>query len=341
MNLGHPCLATTALSTKSLHQAGTSLIEFSVVAVPLLLLGMGSIEISQWFFTKQAISLALLEAGRAAIVKNAHPHSIESAFELAMQPLFTGNTKLTSTDRLRAALLQRQLKTAGAPPWQIEVLSPTSTDFADFHQAQLQVQGATGLAVINNHYLAEQDQRLRQLGWQAGQGPQSGHSIFQANTLVLRLSWLHQPVVPGVSGLMRMLGNAEGSYSQRAMALGGYLPIKQELALVMQSHPVNWPASISGKVVGPLSATVSGSATSYSCTGMWCISPLPQQATPTNSNNPTTNDETGYGGGNPAGSEPHWPPPGSVTPQHPELPADPLIVDPNHPACGISMCCVG
>lgn len=333
MHTGYPYPATAF--PKSSLQAGTSLIEFSVVAVPLLLLGMGSIEITQWFFTKQAISLALLEAGRAAIVRHAHPHTIESAFERAMEPLFMGNASVTAADHLQAALQQRQTQIQGAAPWQIEVLSPTSADFADFHHPQLQVAGATGLAIINNHYLTEQDQRLRTLGWTDGLGSLSGHSVFQANTLVLRLSWLHQPIVPGVSGLMRMLGNAQGSYSQRAMALGGYLPIKQEVALVMQSHPVNWPAATSGKVIAPETASVASSAKINACKGMWCIAPLPHQAAPT-SINPPAGADPGLSGGTEGQQAPgHLP----ATP--PESSPDPLAVQPDHPACGVSMCCVG
>src|SRR3546814_2801513 len=65
------------LAAQRYGQAGASLIEFSVVAVPILLLGLGSVDIASWFFTRQAVSLALLEAGRAGIVSHAHPQRSE------------------------------------------------------------------------------------------------------------------------------------------------------------------------------------------------------------------------------------------------------------------------
>lgn len=317
------------------RQSGASLVEFSIVIVPVLLAGLGIVEIAQWFFTKQAVSLALLEAGRAASVDHANPKTIELAFERAMQPLFTSSSGQPASTRLHAALQQRQLAT-GAAPWQIEVLSPSAAAFNDFSQPGLQVKGAQGLAAINNHYLAEQHERLHQQGMLNGLGPQSKLTIFQANTLVLRVSWLHQPLVPGVSGLLRMLGKPHGSYSQHAMATGGYLPIKQELALVMQSHPANWPALANGKVTGPeiIGAVATDNTPIDPCVGIWCVRDW--QSTSDSANNAP-------GGPGPAPdtrTPPSAQPPGIPLDQDGSVPPSGLPnLDPADPACGISLCC--
>src|SRR3546814_2598669 len=42
---------------KHVQQAGAGLIEFSIVAVPILLLGLGSIEVAHWLLTRQVVSL--------------------------------------------------------------------------------------------------------------------------------------------------------------------------------------------------------------------------------------------------------------------------------------------
>lgn len=323
-------------------QRGTSLIEFTIVAVPLLLLGLGALEAALWFFTKQAISLALLQAGRAAIVDHANPRTIEAAFEQAMLPLYSATKPSSAQLRLQAALAQRTRLT-GSAPWQIQRLSPTSAAFLDFGDPKLQVAGATGLAVINNNYLAEQHGRHQHGDHHHSRGSLSGLTIFQANTLVLRLHWLHQPVVPGISALLRLLGNPEGSYSQRAMALGGYLPLSQDISLVMQSHPVNWPALANGKVIGqealPSPASdVANDLAGPLCTGsIWCM------RAPMAWGLPSRPDAGGVGSSTP----PTSPTPPDGTQPAPDSVIGDLTPDmdapkpgPDDMACGISLCCV-
>ncbi|SHI28061.1 hypothetical protein SAMN04488135_11915 [Pollutimonas bauzanensis] len=287
------------------------MVELSVAAIPLLLLGLGSIEAAQWFFAKQAASLALLEAGRAAITAHARPEVIETAFEQALTPLFAAGQGGGARQRLARALEQRSQAT-GAAPWRIEVLSPPAQAFLDFSDPTLAIARATGLAAINNNYLAEQDQRLRE-GPGGGLGAQSGLSILQANTLVLRLTYLHEPVLPGMKGLMRLLGAGGGSYGRQAMARGGYLPVMQEIALVMQSHPVNWPLPAAGKVVGPQAAPGAPPLPAASCQGLWCAGRRPAgippgAAAPAAATPEPAVQDAAWPDADPGGLLPPWPP---------------------------------
>jgi hypothetical protein len=307
-------------------QTGASLVEFSIVAIPILLLGLGSIEIAQWFFYKQAISLALVEAGRAAIVDHAHPLTIESAFEDAMLPVFVSVTRPLSRQRLQHALDERLDKTR-APPWRIEILSPSRAAFHDFAAPTLAIAQQTGLPAINNAYLAEQDAAKQAQGWPLGIGPQSKHGIWYANTLVLRLTWLHEPMLPVAKGLIRLLGDQHGSYGEQAMARGGYLPLTQEVALVMQSHPVYWPLSGSGKVVRAAATTLPSPAAPAPPTPLPALAPRPGEAPP---QHPPMPEPTSV----PVA------PPLSSTPTHAETwPATDLVATPNDPACGVVLCC--
>ncbi|RTZ42529.1 pilus assembly protein [Candidimonas sp. SYP-B2681] len=322
---------------KPARQSGASLIEFSVVSVPILLLGLGSIEITQWFFHKQAVSLALLEAGRAAITQHANPATIEAAFEHGLLPLVPATKANTARQRLDAALNQRRQAT-GAAPWRIEVISPPASAFTDFHDPSLSIMQQTGLPAINNNYIAEQDQRKRSQGWPDGRGPESGMTILQANTLVLRLTYLHEPVLPGMKGLIRKLGTPNKSYATHAMALGGYLPIVQDVALVMQSHPVNWPLpSRNGKIVGQQAQPHTAAAPAPSCHGLWCLN-HPQAAVHTASPSPSAGAEAPT-----ASARPSTP---SVTAQRVESPpwghgnnVGGLTTAPDDPACGVILCC--
>lgn len=315
-------------------QSGVSLVEFSIVAIPILLLGLGGIEIAQWFFHKQAISLALVEAGRSAIVDHAHPLTIESAFEDAMLPLFVSSTKPLSRRRLHLALAERRAKTSAAP-WRIEILSPSPAAFQDFSTPALEIAQQTGLPAISNAYLAEQDAGKHAQGWARGAGPQSGQTIWDANTLVLRLTWLHEPLLPLTKGLIRLLGDHHGSYGRQAMARGGYLPLTQEVALVMQSHPVYWPLPGSGKVIRTATTKI----------------PSPEPPTLTQTPTPTQIPSP------PATSQPvevppqHPPPPqtflpletaaalGAPTQADGTWPTSNLVVAPDDPACGVVLCC--
>src|SRR5690606_19016927 len=106
----------------SRRQFGSSAIEFTLVAVPILLVGMGTLELGRWFFVKQALSLALLEAGRAAFVDHARPSTIESAIEHALLPLYPATESQSAVQRLQQAF-DRRRSIAGTPPWIITVRS--------------------------------------------------------------------------------------------------------------------------------------------------------------------------------------------------------------------------
>jgi hypothetical protein len=309
------------------RQSGASLIEFSIVAVPILLAGLGSVDVAAWLFTRQAATLALLEAGRAGIVGHAHPDAMIQAFEQALLPLFPATSRQASRQKLDNALYKRAMQT-GKAPWQIEILSPTPDAYRDFADSSVRVQGQGALAAINNSYQQEQDLKLRAQGWTHGLGPASGASVFQANTLVLRLTYLYEPALPGMKSLMRLLGRENGSYRRHALARG-YLPMVREIALGMQSHPVDWPLPPSGKIVRSHSAPPAQWPEPPGCIGTHC-------------GDPASPGLAGQAPGLPLA--PAYPDPGGVP--HPDNPAagappgsEHLAVSPNDPACGIVLCC--
>jgi hypothetical protein len=325
--------------------AGTSLIEFSVAAVPILLVGLGCIEIAQWFYIKQALSLALLQAARAGITQHASPQAIQDAFEQALRPLYPPTGQLSSEQRMQRAFLQRRQKT-GSPPWRIEVLSPPPLAFDDFADKSLAIGQQTGRAAINNNYQAEQDQRFRAQGWTNGAGPKSGLSIYQANYLRLRLTYLHEPLLPGMPALIRLLGSDAAGYAGQAMAQG-YLPLNQEIQLTMQSHPVDWPALANGQVIRQASGSIGAVRSLQPCHGLWCFN---QGLTPGSVNGDVKIDSNLPDGSNPAGTVDSL---GQLADQPADRPISPappdplpgaspptLDVAPDDPACGVSLCCI-
>lgn len=223
-------------------QTGASLVEFTIIAIPILILLLGSIETSQWYFTRQALSLALLEAGRSATTNNNHPQHIIDSFEKHLQPLFTGsNNKPSNNSHLRLhKALNKRIQDVNQAPWQIKVISPSGAAFIDFKDNRIKNSQFNGYTVINNDYL--------ELQYKNGLGQTSKQDIFQANTLTLSLTWQHKPVLPLIKPILKILGNKNGDYKQKAL-YSGYLPMQREINLMMQTHPVQWPSDPSGKVI--------------------------------------------------------------------------------------------
>ncbi|HEU0196983.1 MAG TPA: TadE family protein [Nevskiaceae bacterium] len=306
------------------------MIEFAITAVPVLLVGLGGTELARWFYMKQALSLALLEAARAGITQHARPQAIKEAFDVALRPLYPSSRLRTAAERVRQALDKRH-RVIGQAPWRIRVTDPTAGAFTDFADPSLSAGLHTTQRIINNNYQKEQHTARLAAGWVGGMGPTSGLTIYEANTLTLELTYPVKPLVPGLRPLLRLLGSGSGYYAQRLLA-GGYLPVTQEIHLTMQSHPMEWPDLPDGTVVHGEPAALSGVPPvgfDTPCHGIWCLDATPSghAAGPVAPPNPSTvaNPE-GLPGG-PNGSS------GGAT--------DALATPPGDPACGLTLCCIG
>ncbi|OZI23421.1 hypothetical protein CAL26_08190 [Bordetella genomosp. 9] len=232
------------ISRAAARQRGAAIVAFTVSALPLLFCGLLVVEAARWHMTRQMLDLALLEAARAGATGHARPATIEQAFETALLPLFhPPGRHRDPRARMRASFLHVTQQT-GAPPWRIDVTSPSVGAYADFGDASLRIPAARGLPTIRNDYQAEQHLRRRRMGWPGGRGPRSGQTVFEANMLRLRLAYAHAPWVPGVRALLRRLAALRGSGDPAARA--GMLVMEMEMALPMQSHPVLWHASAAG-----------------------------------------------------------------------------------------------
>jgi len=306
-------------------QHGVAMLEFLIVALPLLAVGLGTVEFAHWQLTRQALDHALMEATREGAVTHADPAAMRRRFDAALLPLFGGGTDEASLAATQARMQARAASIAadaGAPAMRLDVLGPGAKSFSDFADAAL---GARfGRRAINNDYLAEAHARDLARGWPAGRGPTSGQDRFEANTLRVRLTYLHVPLLPGVRTLLAALsdapadsvpGAAGGLDTARAGARAGMLAITREASVLMQSHVVEWSEAsyrtawgaarvqdaplASGGIGGVGDA---GGALPGTCPGGACA--------------------PGAGGTAP------WTPPGS-----------PGVVQPGDPACGISVCC--
>ena len=229
-------------------QSGQGSVEFLLAAIPVLLLGLGSIEALHWHFSRQAVSLALAQAARVAVTSHADPQRLDEAFSEALLPLYAGRDKPTARARLALRMARREEAT-GLPAWSLRIISPSQTSFMDFRSVNPDLPHEAGVPVIDNDYILEQHERRVLEGWPDGRGPNSGQTALEANTLVVHLTWLHEPLLPGVRRLMQQIAPTDGRYGSLAMRRAGFLPMRRELAMVMQSHPIAWRMPPHGRVV--------------------------------------------------------------------------------------------
>jgi hypothetical protein len=208
-----------------------------------MLAGLMVIEVAQWHMTRQVLSVALLEAARVGATAHGNPGLIERTFENALVPLFQPTGAYPHPQARMQATFRALTQRTKLLPWRIEVLQPADTAFADFTDTTLQVPQARGRRIIRNDYQAEHHLYRQKMGWHQGRGPRSGLTIFDANTLHLRLTYLHQPLTPGARKILQWLGSIPQTHTETAQF--GLLKIVLNMTLTMQSHPVDWLSATS------------------------------------------------------------------------------------------------
>lgn len=218
--------------------------------------------------------------------------------------------------------------------------SPRQAHFADFAVA-----GAEG-PVLPDTYQAERHRAHEAQGWPGGRGPASGDTVFTANTLVLDVTYLHAPLVPGMGALLRALGRAApAGLAGDGMRRAGLLPMTVRVSLPMQT-----PAreGIAGAVIRPRPGVPDGTpprppgagGDALACAGLWCT---PARAGGTGGAPPTPpGGSTGGSPGSSAGGSPGLPPT-SPSPSPAPTPTLPPDAGPGLPGtedgCGVILCC--
>src|SRR5690606_12121852 len=143
---------------------------------------------------------------------------------------------------------------------------------------------SNGVRTINHAYQSLQHQRALNAGLPGGRGHTSGDTVFGANTLSLRLTYLHVPLVPGLRAMLRHLGSTlpDTGFAAQAMRDAGVLPIRQTVSLAMQSSPweqehdsIRAPAAR----LPARSPAAASSTQAYAspCLGLWCDTAWPGQ----------------------------------------------------------------
>ncbi len=173
-------------------------------------------------------------------VTGAHPEKIEQAFSAAILPLFAPPGKHDSPAIRRDASARAIARETGLSPWKIETLNPGLAVFTDFAETDLSKK--FGRLVLRNDYLSEQHQTHIRQGRPGGLGPNSGRTVFEANTLRLQLSLLYRPRTPGIAFVLKKLSRHRTDRTGIAWQKG-YLVAELITEVMMQSHAQLWSES--------------------------------------------------------------------------------------------------
>ena len=147
------------------------MLEFSLVAVPLLLLSVLMMEAAHWHVVRQLAYVALLDSARAGATQNGRRDVMEQAFAQAFLPRFVYAGE-PAPERQRRAWSRIQRLT-NMPAWWIEMLQPD-----DVHRLQ------TRLVYLHEPLTPLTRALLRQIA------PSMGGCVYQAmrqGFLVMRL----------------------------------------------------------------------------------------------------------------------------------------------------------
>ncbi|CAM3957718.1 TadE-like domain-containing protein [Bordetella tumulicola] len=209
------------------RETGAAMIEFGLLALPLLLMSLLIIEAAHWQLVRQLAYVALLDGARAGATQHGRPSAIEQAFAHAFLPRFIhAGSNARETQRRNWERIQQR---TDMPAWKIEVLQPDEAAFRIHAQPGLRIPGVTGRLVINNDFQAEQHART----------PATHPDIFEANTLHVRLTYLHEPLTPLVRTLLRRIAGPTDNCARQAWS-HGLLAMRLALRVEMHSHPVAW-----------------------------------------------------------------------------------------------------
>lgn len=230
------------------------MLEFTVVAPLITLMGLAILQYGLLFFSRNQINHASFMAARAGSVTHARPGDIRQAYLRAMVPLYGGGTSTAELARAKAravADLQGNLR--------IDLINPTRESFDDWSEPYLEQK--YGARAIPNAGQAARDKRP---------GSRSGQSVQDANLIKIRVTHGYELKIPLVRGIYRhylhWLDDGSDPFHTDLIARGR-LPVIAQATLHMQSDAIESDATVSVASTDSGSGNASGSSTDGSASG--------------------------------------------------------------------------
>ncbi|MBB4842635.1 hypothetical protein HNP55_001150 [Paucibacter oligotrophus] len=203
------------------------MVEFLLVGAVITALGLGLLQYSLLFHSKNIVNHATFMAARAGAIGHAQQSKIRDALEKNLLPLYGGGQTAAEL-----AIAYGKAKADAATNLSIELLSPTKESFDDFADPELKDSVGAGKRVIPNRGLAFQDAVLK---------THSGQTLHDANQIKLRVVYGYKPAVPFVDrmmlAVMRQFSGAAEPFHQALLARGR-IPIVVHVTQQMLSDAI-------------------------------------------------------------------------------------------------------
>lgn len=210
------------------RQRGAAMVEFVVIGPVITLLGLATMQSAMLFFAKNQVNHASFMAARAGATDHANLDSVQTAFTLALAPLFA---KGTGAQDVAAAVASAGADLAGSV--RIELINPTKESFSDWNDPDLQTVLKTGAQrVIPNSGQAFRNQDVRAA---------SGQTIQDANLIKLRITYGYAPKVPLMKSIFSTyltLFDSNSDSFHSALVAAGRVPMVSNVTLHMQSDAI-------------------------------------------------------------------------------------------------------
>ncbi|WP_413897719.1 TadE/TadG family type IV pilus assembly protein [Rhodoferax sp.] len=221
------------------RQRGATLVEFVVVVPTLLFLLMNLIQYGLLYHTKGQLNYAAFEAARVGSTANADPAKIRAAFTRAMTGYHGGGT---SNAELGASYAKSAAEAAFA---RIEILSPTTQSFDDYHSPALADKLKLAARVIPNSNLAFLTCPVDVSGCKSDpKANASGQTLLDANLLKLRITYGIAPrkQIPLAGRFMNwalsVLHKDDADAFRAALVKAGRIPVVSHTVMRMQSPAI-------------------------------------------------------------------------------------------------------
>jgi hypothetical protein len=254
---------------------GAAMVEFTVVAPIITLLGLLVLQWALLANARQQIDHATFMAARAGSTGHANPDTMQQAYVRNLLPLYGGghDSATLARSHARARLETEQFS-------RLRVLNPTRESFDDWHDSALGQR-------YGRRAIPQSQLPFRPL---TAPGARSGQTLHDANLLKLWVTHGYSLNVP-LAGrliifLLRWTDDGQDAFFSALLA-DGRLPLHSHVVLHMQSDALEpeWSASTPGVgPAGPLTPTPgtpgSSERTPPRCLTSGCtviVSPLPPE----------------------------------------------------------------
>lgn len=217
---------------KRIPQRGASMIEFTVIAPVVLLLGLGMFQVAMLMHTKNSLNYALQEAARMGAVSNGDLSKIEDGLAAGLVPFRGGGSNIADLALKKAEILL-ELAQGKAQQWYVmKQLSPTTSTFVDWAEDTVDDAGNTVKEIPNANLAFLRCTKAPQAGsitaktssaCASGEpvGASSKQTLADANLLKLKLTYGVKVAVPIVGTIIaKSLSMAAGCKTAEEIRVG-------------------------------------------------------------------------------------------------------------------------